>query len=940
MDLTQVKLNKTEWDSIEIPLRPEELRIVKLIMSGYTDLWIKTNHNTSLASYLRLSNTIDGLDDYLFQEYFEKTVQTIDPTLLPTVRKVKLRKGDLMKINLNKADNLAIFNVYETKLLELIRNICKSHAERKEFHVDYFTLHSLRQNLVTGMNIYVINCIDTLLERHADKVSITKLVMDAHNVIEKNKMLIHNEDTTLYSHQRDIFQKLQNPDMTTRVATYMEAHSTYKTAQEAFIKAEQADDDDAFYAAEKAQHLASNEVDRIQKPTCANLVLYTAPTGTGKTLTPLALSQGYAVIFVCAARHVGLALAKSAISVSRKVAFAFGCDSADDIRLHYAAASVYSIHPRTGKIWKVDNSAGEKVQIMICDVKSYLCAMYYMRAFNPIDNLLTFWDEPTIGLDVEDHPLHEHIHALWRENIVPNVVLSSATLPNADEISETVNDFDARFGTASGMTETCLTSISSHDCKKTIPLIDKAGFSVMPHYLTDDDYDIVYRSARHCLANPTLLRYLDLEECVSFIKYAETNNYIPDRHMIMRRFSDLSDVTMTNVKLHYINTVINITPGCWGAMCVGIRSLRSPKLYTNNSLDSSGMRITKSHSIGPGTTVFPSAHNPSIKLNTKDGNKLTRSDSVIPARTEPVTPVVASSSNPGVYITTKDAYTLTDGPTLFLTDDIEKIAKFYLKQSYIPASILSIILERIDFNNGLSERIADVEQKLETLTEKLDAATSSGDTGGQKGSKSRVDKGKKSSGTTSAARDTDDTRTTLGKLSQERNMLYEMIKNVELDEIFVPNKVPHAARWAETPDTTSGFASDISNEIICQIMAIDGVNDTWKILLLMGIGVFANHNSQSYTEIIKRMADEQRLYLIIASSDYIYGTNYQFCHGYLGKDIALTQQKAIQSIGRVGRNNIQQTYSVRLRDDAQANLLLLPSENKIEVHNMNNLFTS
>ena len=65
MDLSQVKLNKTEWDSIEIPLRPEELRVVKLIMDGYNDLWIRTNHNTSIASYLRLPSTIDGLDDHL-----------------------------------------------------------------------------------------------------------------------------------------------------------------------------------------------------------------------------------------------------------------------------------------------------------------------------------------------------------------------------------------------------------------------------------------------------------------------------------------------------------------------------------------------------------------------------------------------------------------------------------------------------------------------------------------------------------------------------------------------------------------------------------------------------------------------------------------------------------------------------------------------------------
>lgn len=940
MDFSQVKLNKTEWDSIEIPLRPEEIRVIKLIMSGYTDLWIKTNHNKSLATHIRISETIDGLDDYLFQEYFEKTVRSFDPTLLPNIRKVKMKKGDLMKINLNKADNIAVFNVYETKLLELMRSICECHTENKEFHIDYFTLYNLRKNFVPRLNTHILRCIDIILERHADSIEIQKLVLDAHNVIEKNKMLIHNEDTTLYSHQRDIFQILQNPNMKERLAEYLDAESTYKLTEAEFINAEQGDDDELFYDAEKIRNDAQRKLNSFSTPTSANLVLYTAPTGTGKTLTPLALSQGYAVIFVCAARHVGLALAKSAISVGRKIAFAFGCDSADDIRLHYAAASVYSTHPKTGKIWKVDNSAGEKVQIMICDVKSYLCAMYYMRAFNPIDNLLTFWDEPTIGLDTPEHPLHEHIHELWSKNIIPNMVLSSATLPNADKITETINDFDTRFG--SEMTESCLTTINSHDCKKTIPLIDKAGYCVMPHYLTKDDYEVVRTSAQHCLENPTLLRYLDLEECVNFIQFVEKNKYIRAGQTISRKFIDLNDITMTNVKLHYIHTILNIMEGCWGAICIGLRGLRTPKLSTNSSLDSSGVRITKSHSIGPGTTVFSSASNSKIQMNKNDGNTLTRSESINPIASKSIAPVESksSSSSPGVYITTRDAYTLTDGPTLFLTDDLEKIAKFYLKQSYIPASILTVIMERINFNNSLSEKIADVEERLETLTEKLDAAISNtSDTGGYKSGRSRSEKGKKNT-TTSSSHDLDDSRTTLGKLNQERNMLYEMIKNIELEEIFVPNKIPHTTRWAEDPDTSNGFTSDISNEVICQIMAIDGVNDTWKILLLMGIGVFANHNSQSYTEIMKRMADEQRLYLIIASSDYIYGTNYQFCHGYLGKDVALTQQKAIQSIGRIGRNNIQQTYSVRLRDDLQSKLLLLPSNNNIEVQNMNNLFTS
>jgi hypothetical protein len=93
---------------------------------------------------------------------------------------------------------------------------------------------------------------------------------------------------------------------------------------------------------------------------------------------------------------------------------------------------------------------------------------------------------------------------------------------------------------------------------------------------------------------------------------------------------------------------------------------------------------------------------------------------------------------------------------------------------------------------------------------------------------------------------------------------------------------------------------------------------------------------------MKKLADKQKLYLIIADSDYIYGTNYQFCHGYLSKDLELTQEKIIQALGRIGRNNIQQEYSARFRDDTQITTLFtkFASEHKPEVINMNQLFNS
>jgi hypothetical protein len=54
----------------------------------------------------------------------------------------------------------------------------------------------------------------------------------------------------------------------------------------------------------------------------------------------------------------------------------------------------------------------------------------------------------------------------------------------------------------------------------------------------------------------------------------------------------------------------------------------------------------------------------------------------------------------------------------------------------------------------------------------------------------------------------------------------------------------------------------------------------------------------------------------------------------------LTQEKIIQAMGRIGRNNIQQNYTIRFRDDEQIKNLFYKEEDKIEVKNMNLLFNS
>jgi hypothetical protein len=543
-----------------------------------------------------------------------------------------------------------------------------------------------------------------------------------------------------------------------------------------------------------------------------------------------------------------------------------------------------------------------------------------MMAFNPVENIIVYWDEPTITMDYEKHDLHETIKRNWRENIIPNMILSSATLPKLHELSETTADFKRKF------TDAQIYNITSYDCKKSIPIINSNGYVVLPHNITQE-YDEILEIVAHCQSNLTLLRYFDLNGVVEFITFVEENNYVASTSKVNRHFASMGDVNMQNIKLHYLRLLGKILSGTWGAVYNSLRTRRVRKIIPNNSIDTKGVLIKKTSSIGPGITPGDNSRQSGVKLGTSlAGQPLCK------LMSEQILPQVPSIEQPdqgSIYITTRDAYTLTDGPTIFLATDVAKIAKFCIQQANIPAKVMEDIMEKIEFNNRTNEQIILLEKELEDLNEKLTLKNDCV----EKGPKSKKPDAKVKTATGNDA-------VIKNKIEQLLDLLRSMIKTAQLNELFIPNKTAHIQKWADKMETRNVFSSDIDYEVIIEIMLLTDIDDSWKILLLMGIGVFTTHTSIAYTEIMKKMAEQQKLYVIIASSDFIYGTNYQFCHGYLSKDLVLTQEKIIQALGRIGRNNIQQEYSIRFRDDKQIEKLFYAEENKPEVINMNILFNS
>jgi len=886
MDLNQRKLIKSEWESIEVPFSKSEIDVLNLIIAGFNDVNIKINYNESLFTFLKIEyNT--KMEDFIYNKYLREDIENVIDLYKQTTGNsdisslkinvnsdIQIKSADKIRLEKNNTENLKNSNIYEYVLLENINKIliAKKYKDDKCFVLNYFTLYKLLKNNITKINRHIISFCEFIVKTFENNLNIMNVIENSVDLIEKNTSLLKYNDMTLYEHQKEIFTICKNPQ--------------------------------------------------------PKLILYMAPTGTGKTLTPIGLSGQYRIIFVCAARHVGLALARAAISVNKKIAFAFGCASADDIRLHYFAAKDYSVNKRTGGIKKVDNSNGINVEIIISDIKSFIPAMYYMRAFNDDEKLMVYWDEPTITLDYNEHSFHSIIKNNWSENKIPNIVLSSATLPKESELSETIRDFRCKFANSE------IYSIISHDCKKSIPIINKDGFVEVPHFLSSD-YNEILEISRHCENYLTLLRYLDLNEVVKFITYVNDMNIkvIPERFKVENYFESLDDINMKNIKMYYIKLLKNINPTTWENIYSKFKNMRLPQLVENNAVDLKGNKLPlKQSSLGPGSIGSTTTN--------LSGQPLKRSYTDTSVITNKTTMVAGSTGTSAIYVTTKDAYTLTDGPTIFICDDIEKIAKFCIQQANIPSLVMEDLMKKIEYNNILNKKIDELEKDVDYLKEAEEARLSSGADAGGGGNK-----GKSLKNVRKFNREADNMDTSKGqvaRLTREIETYRQMIKNVNLNDTFVPNKVHHIKKWAETigVDTTNAFTSNIEESVINDIMLLNGIEDTWKILLMMGIGVFINHENIRYTEIMKKMADEQKLYLIIASSDYIYGTNYQFCHGYISKGMQLTQEKIIQAMGRIGRNNIQQTYSLRFRDDEQIMKIFTANAEKPEIINMNLLFNS
>ena len=117
-----------------------------------------------------------------------------------------------------------------------------------KFYYYYYTLTIISKMNLPSLNSILMNKLRNILRITSKKVKMIDFVKNVENCIEKNKDLEKCREMKLYAHQKEIFTICKSDD--------------------------------------------------------TKLIFYKAPTGTGKTITPIGLSQKYKVIFVCAAGRI------------------------------------------------------------------------------------------------------------------------------------------------------------------------------------------------------------------------------------------------------------------------------------------------------------------------------------------------------------------------------------------------------------------------------------------------------------------------------------------------------------------------------------------------------------------------------------------------------------------------------------------------------------
>ena len=223
MDFKQQKLRKEDWEAIEVPVAPNEQRVLDMIKAYGLGEGQSSPSVTSLLSFMRLMQGSDkralaGMHTHLFNSYLQPHVthkikraqrkHRLHPSALPlaTVSKsTVLKKADIIRMeNTESRVSDDADGIYECLLINVLFDCYGSNETQNAKSV--YTLEHLLTLEIPHSNPHVERyCQEelTLLKKHTPGL-MECLVEHADECIEQNLLIARTRPLDMYPHQKEL----------------------------------------------------------------------------------------------------------------------------------------------------------------------------------------------------------------------------------------------------------------------------------------------------------------------------------------------------------------------------------------------------------------------------------------------------------------------------------------------------------------------------------------------------------------------------------------------------------------------------------------------------------------------------------------------------------------------------------------------------------------
>ena len=188
MNLSQRKLNKAEWNSVEIPVSDNEKKILKLIKESYHNINISYNDTLSIMSFLKITNTLSN-QIHIFEIYFKSNVENLIQKynltyVIELNKKDKINKANALRIESNSSDIMKKKKdvIFEYVLLDIITKILKyKKNDNHRWCYYYYTIIYILKYNIENLNSIMVDFIYFIYKLYENDIDKTTIIARAND---------------------------------------------------------------------------------------------------------------------------------------------------------------------------------------------------------------------------------------------------------------------------------------------------------------------------------------------------------------------------------------------------------------------------------------------------------------------------------------------------------------------------------------------------------------------------------------------------------------------------------------------------------------------------------------------------------------------------------------------------------------------------------------